>query len=337
MGDIMIGTCSWTDPALVSSGWYPRGRRDAEGRLRHYADHFPLVEVDSTYYGLPSARNSALWAERTPDGFRFDVKAFSLLTGHPTRPAALPADLRPALARHGGTRRTPPDPALLDEVWHRFAEALGPLRDAGRLGAVLFQLPPWAAPGPGVRAFLEECRARTEGWRLAVEFRHPGWWAEAGRAGTAALLGGLGMASVAVDTAPGLAGSLTPNVPVTSPELSVVRFHGRSRAWGTGTKEDRFRHGYTDGELREWLPRVRAHADRAAEVHVLFNNCCGDAAVRAAEAMRGLVGHTAEEPPRTGAHGNGPAGHTGSDTNGPDRREAPSASGTGTQEASCPN
>ncbi len=169
MGGTLTGTCSWTDPALVSSGWYPRGRRDAELRLRHYADRFPLVEVDSTYYGMPSARNSRLWAERTPDGFRFDVKAFSLLTGHPTRPAALPADLRPALARHGGTRRTPADPALLDEVWHRFAAALGPLRDAGRVGAVLFQLPPWAQPGPRARAFVEECRARTRGWRVAVE------------------------------------------------------------------------------------------------------------------------------------------------------------------------
>ncbi|MFI6412163.1 DUF72 domain-containing protein [Streptomyces sp. NPDC050585] len=337
MGDILTGTCSWTDPALVSSGWYPRGRRDAEGRLRHYADRFPVVEVDSSYYGLPSARNSALWAERTPAGFRFDVKAFSLLTGHPTRPAALPADLRPALARHGGTHRAPAAPALLDEVWHRFAVALRPLRDAGRLGAVLFQLPPWAAPGPRVRAFLEDCRERTDGWRIAVEFRHPGWWTGAERAGTAALLRDLDLASVAVDTAPGLAGSLTPDVPVTSPALSVVRFHGRSPAWGTGSKEDRFRHGYTEEELREWLPRLRAHADRAAEVHVLFNNCCGDAAVRAAEAMRGLLGDTAKEPPRTGAHGNGPAGHTGCDPNGPAGRTAPTASGTGTQEVSCPN
>ncbi|MEU4260147.1 DUF72 domain-containing protein [Streptomyces fradiae] len=350
MDGILTGTCSWTDPALVSSGWYPRGRRDAEGRLRHYADRFPLVEVDSTYYGMPSARNSRLWAERTPDGFRFDVKAFSLLTGHPTRPAALPADLRPALARHGGTRRTPADPAFLDEVWHRFAAALGPLRDAGRMGAVLFQLPPWAQPGPRTRAFVEECRARTRGWRVAVEFRHPGWWAEGGRADTAALLGGLGMAAVAVDTAAGLPGSLTPDVPVTSPALSVVRLHGRSAAWGTGGKEERFRHDYTEDELREWLPRVRALADRAAEVHVLFNNCCGDAAVRAAGTMAALLGQeprtaapteapgTAGPRPRSsGAHGNGAAGHTGCDTNSPDRRSAPATSGTGTQEASCPD
>ncbi|MEV5568078.1 DUF72 domain-containing protein, partial [Streptomyces sp. NPDC052196] len=143
MGEIRVGTCSWTDKALVSSGWYPKGQRDAEGRLRHYAAQFAVAEVDSTYYGLPSARNSSLWADRTPEGFRFDVKAFSLLTGHPTRPEALPADLRSALAR----RQTGTDPGLLDEVWNRFSSALEPLRAAGRLGTLVFQFPPRLGPG----------------------------------------------------------------------------------------------------------------------------------------------------------------------------------------------
>ncbi len=118
MGKILVGTCSWTDPALVSSGWYPPGLRDAEGRLRHYAARFPVVEVDATYYSLPSARNSTLWTERTPDGFRFDVKACSLLTAHPTTPNALPADLREALPGRRGGRPRPADidPGLLDEV-----------------------------------------------------------------------------------------------------------------------------------------------------------------------------------------------------------------------------
>ncbi|MER6633758.1 DUF72 domain-containing protein, partial [Streptomyces sp. NPDC000987] len=89
MGEILVGTCSWTDRTPAGSGWYPAGRRDAEGRLRYYAERFPVVEVDSAYYALPTARNSRLWAERTPEGFVFDVKAFSLLTGHPTRDSAV--------------------------------------------------------------------------------------------------------------------------------------------------------------------------------------------------------------------------------------------------------
>src|SRR5690349_11547216 len=104
MGDILVGACSWTDPALVRGGWYPAGYRDAEGRLRYYATRLPVVEVDSTYYALPSERNSRLWAERTPDGFVFDVKAFATLTGHPARTAT-------------GVAGDPRDPAVLDEVW----------------------------------------------------------------------------------------------------------------------------------------------------------------------------------------------------------------------------
>ncbi|THA29969.1 DUF72 domain-containing protein [Streptomyces sp. A1277] len=288
MGRIRVGTCSWTDKALVASGWYPKGRRDAEGRLRHYAEQFPVAEVDSTYYGLPSTRNSLLWADRTPDGFRFDVKAFSLLTGHPTRPEALPADLRPALVGQRG--RGGVDPGLLDEVWDRYSAALEPLRASGRLGTVVFQFPARLVPGRAAVEFLRRCRDRATGWPMAVEFRHPGWWRGEQADATAALLTELDTAAVAVDMVQTLPMSVPPVVRVTTPELALVRLHGRNSAWGTGTKEERFRHAYTPAELAEWVPRVRAMAERAREVHVLFNNCCGDAAVRAAQAMRHLLG-----------------------------------------------
>ncbi|PZT70764.1 DUF72 domain-containing protein [Streptomyces sp. SW4] len=287
MSDVRVGACSWTDRHLVASGWYPRGRRDAEGRLRHYASRLPVVEVDSGYYALPSRRNAELWVERTPEGFRFDVKAFSLLTGHPTRVEALPADLRGA--DPGRLRRGLAGQALLDEVWGRFAEAVEPLRKAGRLGAVLFQFPPWFAPGDAAEETLEACARRTEGWPVAVEFRHPGWWAAGHTDGTVALLSALGVTAVGTDMAQGLPGSLPPVLPVTRPALAVVRFHGRSRAWGRGGKEDRFRYDYSVAELAAWVPRLRRAARHCDELHVLFNNCCGDAAVRAAEAMGRLL------------------------------------------------
>ncbi|MFD6322896.1 DUF72 domain-containing protein [Streptomyces sp. NPDC058442] len=288
MGEIRVGTCSWTDKALVSSGWYPAGHRDAEGRLRHYATQFPLAEVDSTYYGLPSARNSLLWTDRTPEDFRFDVKAFSLLTGHPTRPEALPAALRPALARQRG--RTGIDPGLLDDVWDRYSAALEPLRASGRLGTLVFQFPRRLVPGRLAVEFLRRCRERAAGWPMAVEFRHPGWWREDQVDATTALLTELDTAAVAVDMVQTLPASVPPVVRVTTPELALVRFHGRNSAWRTGTKEERFRHSYTPEELSEWTPRIREMAERTREVHVLFNNCCGDAAVRAAQSMRHLLG-----------------------------------------------
>jgi len=86
MSPILVGTTSWTEKTLVESGcFYPPGVHSAEARLRYYVTQFPVVEVDSSYYDLPSARNASLWVERTPDGFVFDVKAFRLFTQHQTR------------------------------------------------------------------------------------------------------------------------------------------------------------------------------------------------------------------------------------------------------------
>src|SRR5258707_14413105 len=145
MGEIRVGTASWTDRTLIASGWYPPEARTPTERLQFYASRFPLVEVDATYYALPSQQNAASWAERTPPGFTFNVKAFSLFTQHPTRVAALPADLRPAAAKAGKDRvyLKDVDPAIADQAWDRFLAALEPLREAGKLGAILLQFPPW--------------------------------------------------------------------------------------------------------------------------------------------------------------------------------------------------
>ncbi|MFG2798768.1 DUF72 domain-containing protein [Streptomyces pseudovenezuelae] len=280
MTRVLVGTCSWTDPALVRSGWYPPGRRDAEGRLRYYAERFPVVEVDGTFYALPSERNSRLWVERTPAGFVFDVKAYAPLTGHPVKQSAL-ADVP------------------LAEVWARFAAGIEPLRESGRLGGVLFQFPPWLRPGARAERFLEETAERTAGWPVQVEFRHPSWWEEGQYDLTCALLGKYDFAAVAVDMRQGLPASLPPVTPVTTPRLSVVRFHGRSSSWGRGSKEDRFRYDYTRAELAEWVPRLHAAAERVDELHVLFNNCCGAAAVHAAEHMADLLSPFSPLSPRS--------------------------------------
>ncbi|MEV4441267.1 DUF72 domain-containing protein [Streptomyces sp. NPDC049577] len=290
MTEILVGTCSWTDPALVGSGWYPTAARGPEGRLRHYASRFPVVEVDATYYGLPSARNSRLWAERTPAGFLFDVKAFAPMTGHSTPVAALPADLRPTGPHRGRLAPGALPRGLLDELWRRFGEGLRPLRETGRLGTVLLQLPPWLRPVPRARAYLAACRERAgDELPLAVEFRHPGWLAPAERPRTLETLRAHRMALVAVDTAQEVPNAIPPVTAVTRPGLAVVRFHGRSTAWGRGSKEERFRHRYTDAELSPWTERIRRLAEHAGQVHVLFNNCCADAAVDAAETMRRLL------------------------------------------------
>jgi uncharacterized protein YecE (DUF72 family) len=81
MARILVGTTSWTEASPVESGrFYPPEVHTAEERLRYYAHRFPVVEVDSSYYGLPSARNAGFWAERTPAGFVFDMNAFRIFT-----------------------------------------------------------------------------------------------------------------------------------------------------------------------------------------------------------------------------------------------------------------
>ncbi|KUP97041.1 hypothetical protein AC529_08935 [Thermobifida cellulosilytica TB100] len=292
MGDIRTGTASWTDPSLIGSGWYPDDATTPQRRLGYYASRFPVVEVDSAYYALPRAPVAQLWAERTPDGFTFNVKAFSLLTHHPTRVSALPVELRGAAAgavnRRGVLYLHAAAPDLVEQVWDRFRGALEPLRRAGRLGAVLFQFPQWFPYGEDTLRYLLECRDRCAPLRVCVEFRNRTWLDSGHRERTLAFLRGHGLPYVCVDMPQGHASSVPPVAEAVS-DLAVVRFHGRSEHWAGGDKRRRFGYRYSDEELAEWVPRVGRLAERAASVHVLFNNCLRDYAVRNAERFTGLL------------------------------------------------
>ena len=201
---IRVGTAGWTDPGLIRSKlFYPKACSTAEQRLRYYASQFPMVEVDSSYYALPSSTNATLWTERTPEDFVFNVKAFRLLTGHQTPPKALPADIAKALAPHFAERRNVyykdvPD-ELRDEIWRRFEAGVRPLQDAGRLSALHFQFPKWVTPAPDWQRHLEECVGRLPGYRLAFEFRNRTWFDGRHDERTLAMERDLGVAHVVVD------------------------------------------------------------------------------------------------------------------------------------------
>ncbi len=296
-GTILVGTASWTEPSLIASGrFYPPEVRTPEQRLRFYAQQFRVVEVDSTYYGMPAQRTAALWAERTPAGFVFDVKAFSLFTHHPTPPRALPADIRAALpaAVRDKTRLYERDvpPELRDELFRRFALALEPLAAAGKLGVVLFQFPPWFLPGRERLRYLSGLRERLPRYLPAVEFRAPPWLDEEHRTDTLAFLAEHELAYVVVDEPQGTRASVPPVVAVTAP-VSVVRFHGRNRAaWAKrgATVAEKYDYLYTEAELAEWVPRIRHLAEEARAVHVLMNNCREDKAVVNARQLAAMLG-----------------------------------------------
>jgi uncharacterized protein YecE (DUF72 family) len=288
MGEILIGTASWTDKSLLGSGWYPKGITSAEDRLRFYAEQFPLVEVDSTYYFPPSEKNSELWAERTPPNFTFNIKAFSLLTQHPTKRDALYKDLEIP----GDKKSLYPkdlEPEVVDQIWDRFLSALVPLHDAGKLGAVLFQYPPWFTIGRRNRDYILECAKRSAPLQIAVEFRNKTWLTPDNQQETMEFLEGHGLPFVCVDMPQGFVSSVPPVVAATA-DLAMMRFHGHNDAeWESGSVQKRFRYEYSRQELEQWVPKLERLAGEAKTTHVLMNNCYRDYAQRNARELAELL------------------------------------------------
>jgi uncharacterized protein YecE (DUF72 family) len=271
MGDLRIGTASWTDKTLLGSGWYPKEASTPEARLAFYAENFQVVEVDSTYYSLPSERNSALWADRTPPGFKFDIKAFSLLTQHPTKLSAIPKALQPEDAKARVYAKDLPAKTV-DEVWERFLGALAPLHEAGKLGAILLQFPQWFPGGKNNRDYILECAERCKPYRVSIEFRNHTWMEPEYQEKTLDFLRGYGLSYVCVDMPQGFTSSIPPVVAATA-DLAVVRFHGHSGGWNSKNIYERFGYEYSEKELAEWAPKLRELAGQAKETHVLMNNC----------------------------------------------------------------
>ncbi len=259
--------------------FFPEGASTAEERLQHYAGLFPLVEVDSTYYALPSPGLAELWVERTPPDFTFDFKAHALMTGQGTETKRLPKVIReslPDLLKQKPRIYLKDLPAvLMDEVWAAFRAGLEPLAASGQLGSILLQYPSWFFPSSANRALIEVAAERLAGWQLAVEFRHGAWLNEKNAEQTLRFLRDRSLAFVMVDEPQGFRSSVPPVTAVTS-DFAVVRFHGRNRetweAKGVSPAE-RFRYLYDRAELDEWVPRIKQAAAEASNTHILMNNC----------------------------------------------------------------
>jgi uncharacterized protein YecE (DUF72 family) len=291
MGQVQVGTASWTDRTLIESGWYPPEATTPEKRLRYYARQFPLVEVDATYYALPAEQTAAAWAARTPPGFTFNVKAFSLFTQHPTSVAALPTDLRPAAEKTGKSRvyLKDVDPAVADQAWERFFAALEPLREAGKLGAILLQFPPWFPISRANKDYLVSCAQRAAPRRVCIEFRNRTWMTPDNQEETLGFLSGHHLPYVCVDMPQGYRDSIPPVLAATDPGLAVMRLHGHSSKWESKDIHERFGYRYTGEELAEWAPKIAALARDAADTQVLFNNCYRDYAQVNAKELADLL------------------------------------------------
>lgn len=279
MSRLYVGTCSWAD----HQDFYPEGL-PANQQIAYYAQHFPLVEVNSTFYRMMPARTFAAWARRTPPGFVFDVKPYRQLTWH--------------------DRENPPDP----DTTAAFRESLQPLREARKLGAVHFQFPPWFVRRPENLDYLRHLREAFPDDRIGVEFRHRSWLEGDHVPDLLDALREMGVSLTVVDEPQVGTGSIPTVLEVTNPDLVLVRFHGRNaRMWyaRVQTTGERFDYLYTEDELREWVPKVAHLARSAREVHLLFNNNARDYAVRNARQLTALLREGLPEaevvPPPAGA------------------------------------
>jgi uncharacterized protein YecE (DUF72 family) len=270
---IRIGTCSWADDAL-SKHWYPPGT-PPRARLAYYAERFSTVEVDSTYYRVPDEKMVRGWADRTPPGFVMHVKAFGLMTRHPVKLEQVPPDLREGLPVDDRGRVDRPSREARGAVFSAFLDALAPLRDAGKLGGILFQMPPYVVWKPSSLDYLAWAREQVGDDAFLFEPRHRSWFAEDVRVELLRFLEERKMTWVVVD-APKTEGKNVPDTLVaTTTPLAYVRFHGRNAGtWNArgGSAAERFDHLYSEDELREWVPQLRELSNRAEEAYAFFNN-----------------------------------------------------------------
>jgi uncharacterized protein YecE (DUF72 family) len=276
--EILVGTCNWLD----HEGFYPaemRGKRQKE-RLGYYASFFPVVEIDSSFYGIPRPEVVQGWVDRTPDDFHFNIKAYKSLTGH---------------EREQGRPRPATDAEVRD-----FLTCLEPLRDSGKLVAIHYQFPPWFTNRPAARERILEARERHPEDIVAVEFRHRSWFDEGRWPETEELLRELDVTYVGVDAPQLGSGTAPPHLAVTSPRLCIVRFHGRNyQTWYKKTKTtgERFDYLYKPAELAQWRPAIEAVAADGVPVHVLLNNNRSNYAVVNAFDMAHLLDIGLPRPP----------------------------------------
>lgn len=287
-----VGTASWTDKTLIKSGtFYPRQVTTAEGRLRFYAEHFDTVEVDSSYYALPSERNAVLWTRRTPHGFIFHIKAYSMLTGHPTLVRSIPKVLKGELPKETLTKTQAKEfpEEVVGAAFDMFASALRPLKEAGKLGCLLFQFPPWFVPSPRTYAWVELVREKLPDHHLAVEFRNRRWITSPEKERVSHFLKDHAITYVVID-APWIRGWEGP-VAVTAP-IAYVRFHGRNReSWfkkGIETVE-RYRYLYTGEELKKWADKIKRASNEAKQTFAIFNNCYENYGIKSAKILEQLL------------------------------------------------
>jgi uncharacterized protein YecE (DUF72 family) len=252
-----VGTAGYSYQDWIGP-FYPPGTRK-EDMLSFYAREFNFTELNATFYAMPGRELFYRLAQKTPPEFRFAVKLHQSVTHTRERP----------LAESAG----------------RFRAALEPLVREQKLGCLLAQFPYSFKKTAENLAYLGALRRELPDLPLAVEFRHRSWITQE----TMGFLSHEGLAYVCVDE-PGLPNLVRPVAAATA-EIAYVRFHGRNAAkwWHHTEAWERYDYEYSEGELAEWVPRLRCLAEQAHTVYVVFNNHPRGQAINNARVLRRLL------------------------------------------------
>jgi uncharacterized protein YecE (DUF72 family) len=281
--DYRIGLSAWTDKSMLEEGqFYPRKTMTPEERLWWYSRFFDMVEVNSTFYALPAVDTAETWVARTPASFLFNVKAFALLTGHHVDVGRLPEPLRrmvPRRLQSAKSARLPAD--TFDDEARAWALAelrrsLEPLRRAGKLGYVLFQLAPWVKASDDTVAYLATLPATLPDVAVAVEFRNRSWFGPRTDE-TLRFLAAHGLTYVTIDGPRSRA--TVPSLPALTTPTAVFRLHGRNFQGflrqvqkKAPTVAEKYDYLYREEELEEIARAAGALNGKAERVHLAMNN-----------------------------------------------------------------
>lgn len=255
-GSIRVGTSGFSY-AEWKGPFYPKGL-PPQGMLLYYARHFPAVELNATFYRIPSPRNMESLVNRAGPGFEFAVKAHQDITH----------------SREGLANALP-----------AFRDAIRPLAEAGALACVLVQFPYSFRHTPANREHILRIKEGLPETPLVVEFRHRSWLQDP----VFDLLRREALGFCCVDE-PRLPGLLPPRAIATAP-IGYVRFHGRNAAkwWHHGEAWERYDYLYSEAELRDWIPRIRGLAGITRQSYIFFNNHAGGQAVTNAQMLTRLL------------------------------------------------
>jgi uncharacterized protein YecE (DUF72 family) len=299
-GKILVGTASWSDPGFVER-WYPK-KMPAGERLQWYAQHFEMVEVNSTFYSVPEPRMVERWCAATPGDFTFDVKLHQLFSFHSTQAKLLPPDLqrRAETDARGNVKSTP---YLQEALLKIFLRATSIFHDAGKLGVFLLQLSPAFSSRKHELGELIQLIEMLSDYDLAIEFRNRNWAVGDQLQSTIDFLQKYHAVFVNVDAPASDHFMVMPSDvdEVTNSKVAYLRLHGRNeKAYITGkTVAARFDYDYSEIEIAEVAQRSRELAKEARELHVIFNNNNLDYAPRAALRLRKALGQIVKTPAQT--------------------------------------